>query len=583
MNNQFYRRLLSLFFVFTFIINSCSESTNNGKSLVTLNKQNLYGYSLSISHVNPGDSVNITCWRNSSKGIGALVIADGKSFYMEEVKHDESKKDWERISISLRVPAYARSKGLKTYVYYKLGDEVSFDDLNVEVIPGEKIDDNNSSSLPSLNVQLDEENLEKIRQMRLGALSSGNVPKSSKRFVKASLEIDGETYPGSVRLKGDLLDHVETDKLSFRVLLDSGFTYKGLREFQVHKSICRDHINEWVFHELMEKEGVMHTGYSFIQMSINGADKGVYALEPSFTNELFEIKGMDPEPIVRINENGLWNNSSKGLNKYGNLSYVSAEVKGFKSQRGLKKKSFKKAKELLYDYKMNKKSADEVFNVDLMGRYVAIIDLCKAYHSLNWTNVRFYLDENEKLCPIGFDAYNQNGFMGIGTPFLGYHEDGKCSIEKDGDYCFREALFNSPGFVEKYYFYLDQYAQDDFIDAALSEMNAEIRVFEAAINKQDDKYFYDFNWLKKNAKEIRTYLYPMNELSVKVYRKKKGLKILSYASTPIQINSGKSKIVLKPYQLKKKAKPYFIPNDGRKELIFTVPGIDKEFKEKVIR
>ena len=50
-------------------------------------------------------------------------------------------------------------------------------------------------------------------------------------------------------------------------------------------------------------------------------------------------------------------------------------------------------------------TTSEVFDLNLLAKYFAIVDLVNAKHAAAWHNIRFYYDPfQSKLVPIGFDG-----------------------------------------------------------------------------------------------------------------------------------------------------------------------------------
>ena len=58
---------------------------------------------------------------------------------------------------------------------------------------------------------------------------------------------------------------------------------------------------------------------------------------------------------------------------------------------------------MLKDFLENRKTAKQVFDIDKIAKYYALIEISHATHAQQLTNIRFYLDPiNGLLEPIGF-------------------------------------------------------------------------------------------------------------------------------------------------------------------------------------
>ncbi|MEZ4847156.1 MAG: hypothetical protein R3B93_00695 [Bacteroidia bacterium] len=91
-------------------------------------------------------------------------------------------------------------------------------------------------------------------------------------------------------------------------------------------------------------------------------------------------------------------------------TYEAAEIEPFRESKTLKNPQlnlqFQQAKILLDQFKFGTKTVSEVFDIDRLAKFYALVDLTRAYHSLIWHNMRFYYNPvTSKLEPIGFDGF----------------------------------------------------------------------------------------------------------------------------------------------------------------------------------
>ena len=72
-------------------------------------------------------------------------------------------------------------------------------------------------------------------------------------------------------------------------------------------------------------------------------------------------------------------------------------------------KNFNVATKLLENFRENKSTPAEIFNLDLMAKGFAISDILGSWHSSHWSGMNFYFDPiSKKLEPIFEDNYNEN-------------------------------------------------------------------------------------------------------------------------------------------------------------------------------
>ena len=87
-------------------------------------------------------------------------------------------------------------------------------------------------------------------------------------------------------------------------------------------------------HQVYLREGVLTTRYEFVPIMINGKTMGVYALEEHFDKQLVEAKGRREGPILKFNEEGVWETRVGDPGSYHSLPYfAAAEVTPFKKNR----------------------------------------------------------------------------------------------------------------------------------------------------------------------------------------------------------------------------------------------------------
>ena len=83
--------------------------------------------------------------------------------------------------------------------------------------------------------------------------------------------------------------------------------------FSVQNPYTRDFLSEWVYHQWLDKEGVLTPRYEFIELKINGISKGLYAYEEHFEKQIVEYNSLREGPIMKFDEEGLWEVQAMGI------------------------------------------------------------------------------------------------------------------------------------------------------------------------------------------------------------------------------------------------------------------------------
>ena len=112
--------------------------------------------------------------------------------------------------------------------------------------------------------------------------------------------------PIKLRFKGDWVDHLKGEKWSFRVVVLGENTFKGLKSFSIQSPHTRTFLDEWFMHKIFKKEDILTTRYEFIDVKLNNKQLGIYAYEEHFEKQLLESSNRREGPILKFNEEGLW-------------------------------------------------------------------------------------------------------------------------------------------------------------------------------------------------------------------------------------------------------------------------------------
>lgn len=259
--------------------------------------------------------------------------------------------------------------------------------------------------IPHINIDIKFKHYQKLIQKRKEALSLGRLVTGPTSYIPAKIRHQSDTYKVKLRLKGDLPDHWSGDKWSFRIHIKGKDHLFGMRRFSLQDPTTREFEGEIIFFEALRREGVLTPRYFFVGLTVNGKYIGVMAFEEHFSKELLESQGRKESVILKFDES-LW-----FFNKVGPFdNYMNNLIKPFRSNRISKSKGLsrdlKTATGLLRGFANGTLSSSQVFDVELMGRYLAVSSVWGAWHPLRWRNIRFYYNSiTAKLEPIAYDAH----------------------------------------------------------------------------------------------------------------------------------------------------------------------------------
>ncbi len=371
---------------------------------------------------------------------------------------------------------------------------------------------------------------------------------SGDDFVPASIRYMNKEYKAKVRLKGDAPENLEGEKWSMKIDLNGDNTLFGMKTFSIHHPRIRQYLNEYIFHKALKKEGVIGLRYDFIEVEINGKNKGIYGIEEHFDKYLIEDNERREGVIIKFYEDDWYKDlvQKEGKNfivremrddelvtefNVGNknitfdkdylISYSyfldtgfhDSSVDLFKTgavlEDNIQYTQFNKARNLFEAFRLGKLKTHEVFDVEKLAKYFAIVSLIGAEHAADWINIRLYYNPiTSKLEPIGF-----NGNSGTDNYKIIHKYFPRCikfnereCEEKINNYY--NLLFSDPVFFEKYISELERVSKKEYLDGLFNELDNEIKEKIEIIHKDMPYYHFSKNIFYENQQYIRDILNP---------------------------------------------------------------------------
>ena len=495
--------------------NVSNDFSRTGKSSIKLNSKSPYGLDFKFENVKKGDVIKASVWRKSKNGQGTITITDGpgnsKQFIMSE-GFILREKNWELIQCSF--VAREDYKKIKIYVYTASEESVYFDDLKIEMYSNNSKPDN---TYDALEIKIDSLNYNTLSLYRDSALKKNVISKDEKKYVEATISIDGVEVPVSIRLKGDWTDHLTTNKWSFRIKLKGDTRFNGLKTFSIQNPSTRSFMKEWFAHKLFEKEDVLTTSYSFIPVIINGVKMGVYALEEHFDKQLLESRNRREAPILKFDESSMWEQIVYGNqhNVYSEIPNIpSANIVPFKKNRTYKSpelyRLFKLAQAQMNDFRNSNPHVESYLNIDAAAKYLALCDILNGKHGLVWHNQRFYINPiNSKLEPIGFDCFGEHS-----------NDEGDIiGLEKVEKYRLFQSALQNQTLSDSYEIYLKRFSKIKYLEEVFEELKLEILELEKLFHFEDPSYRFDKEYFVRHSKQIRKQLSEYRKFKEKQIKK----------------------------------------------------------------
>jgi hypothetical protein len=277
-----------------------------------------------------------------------------------------------------------------------------------------------AAKLPQLHVDMGYEHYDRIRQKRDEALKRGLLFVTDEDMVPAQIRLTtGEAVRVRMRLKGDLTDHLAGNKWSYRIVTRGTDHVFGMRRFSIQHPATRNYLSEWGWLETLRLEGILAPRYTFVDVVFNGTSQGIFAVEEHFSGELIEAHGRREGVIVNLEEAHYWERRDRLGQEPWRADML--QLGGFRNNLIDTRRGSRVAGSpvlagqrdaaigMLRAFQEGERTASDVFDAELFGRFLALTDLWEARHGLIWNNMNFYFNPiTTKLEPIGFDGDAQS-------------------------------------------------------------------------------------------------------------------------------------------------------------------------------
>ncbi|BDS13252.1 CotH kinase family protein [Aureispira anguillae] len=496
-----------------------SRYAYEGSHSIALSKKTFsYGFSTKIKDIHVGDIVTVQVWMLSpNKEIARLAVTslDGKSTYVQS-KTFEYIDEWQKIAVTLKIETPLQENTLKVYCFNFNEQPIYFDNLSYSKNSTLDHDKTVEWEPENIHIFVKEGEYKKLKQKRYEAIQQGLLINTDDSWVKAAIYPKNkkeEKIGIKMRLKGDWTDHLQGDKWSFRVQTQTDKAWNRLKTFSLQNPHTRAYLLEWVLHEFFKYEDILTTRYEFVKMKLNHKDLGVYVCEEHFLKQLPEFFKKKEGPIIRFVESGFWEAQLQQFKLEadldGELVVGSPDIKPFVEGKTFKTpllaEQYTIAQNLLYQYQYGLSPAKEIFDIDLLAKYYAIVDITGGYHGVAWHNQRYYYNPvTGKLEPIGFDGFGEAGLSHVPQkPFLGIDLS---SIK--GNKELHRKLFRDNDFLEKYHQYLEQFSDKAYLEKFVQFIKLNMYDRLSLLQEMLPDYQFNTEYLFKRARNIQNALYP---------------------------------------------------------------------------
>lgn len=388
--------------------------------------------------------------------------------YHQKLKFKKMKINWKKllkrllilIPLMVIITWFIGNKLVKNHGFESLGEFISNYNKNKNLAKLHQPE--------TVKINLSQADYNFLKEKRDEALNRGIQINIGDNYVPCDISINDDKIQGELRLKGHMTDHLQGDKWSFRVKTSQEFM--GMYRFSLQHPGTRHYVNEWVYHELLKNEGIIHLQYDFIHLELNEKDLGIYAIEEHFGQHVLARNNRPNGAILRWNPELYWEGRiDEFQNKYLDQqyahyfnSYVEPYDKGVVLDDSTLLKNYLKGSLQLELFRRGELTTSQAFDVEKMAAFHAIIDLVGGHHSLDWSDVKYYYnDSTKKIEPVGYESFSIRKTESIAGQQLPEKFNG---IESD----YHERLFADPIFFEAYIKALERIANENYLKSFAS-------------------------------------------------------------------------------------------------------------------
>lgn len=489
------------------------KAAHSGKYSVFTTPKKKYCFGHTIKNVNADWYFIVSVWMKT-KNRNSYLVAAGKNinqlYEATNIPVEKDENGWQKLELEVFTPIGFNDSEVKVYGMNKSNDTVYFDDLVIERLERKIYPDYKETPLA---IFVDTSDYLKIAKKREEAFRNGILQSSDNDWVKGIVFGNGVMMKSRLRLKGDWLDHLRGEKWSYRIKLKKKYAWNHLKIFSIQRPSARAYLYEWTAHKLYDQADVLTTRYGFVPVTFNNQPRGLYAWEEHFVKQLLEWRDRREGPILKFSEDAFWQ-SNKIYGKFGSKTvlpyFEEAVIEPFRQSKTIEdptlRQQFLDGQKLMKQYKDHSRPVADIFDLDKLAKYYAILDFTHGRHGMAWHNQRFYY--NPVLCklePIAFDGFGEKSH-----PNYGLTNNFAYKILRDapvkGEENLMKFLFLDSVFTHRYIHYLKAFSDPVLVESVMDSIRPGMVYYDSLLKLEFVHYVFDSSFIRKSARDVREYL-----------------------------------------------------------------------------
>jgi len=343
---------------------------------------------------------------------------------------------------------------------------------------------------PKLTTNIKFEDIQLLNAVRENALEIGHITDLHQSVsVPAEIWHNDKKYKVNLSPTGLNLDMIgDAKKRAFKVKVKKGDTLFGMSEFKLLPPKARHGLVEFVGHELEKNRGLIALRYFFVNMSVNGDDWGVYAVEEHFGKELLEASDAREGLIFKTDPFGK-------LRIFNEKKYAGSIDK--RRQMSLLRAVFK-------DIANEGQVVDieRILDLQKFADHLAILELMDGHHALGINSFLYFNPITNLVEPITRE-YNSLR-LSDGPPTA--NRSVIDSVVRNDSLMLFQRLLKSAKFNDYLTNSLLDLSDPEFLNKFFEDIDLELQRQKRILHKSSPFYYFPKEYLYLKQKQIKSAL-----------------------------------------------------------------------------
>jgi hypothetical protein len=279
------------------------------------------------------------------------------------------------------------------------------------------------NGLPTLRLEIQSGGYAQMAEQRQAALNKGGIWEGDNASFTANVRFQEQQLTALVRLSEGPVVKREEGQWSLEIGVLDQARLLGMRAFFAQPIDAKQFLHDWWYAQSLREAGLLASRCALVNFVVNGDDWGLYVLREAFTVEWLASQDRGGGPIVRLDERLLWERRAQlgreqgmvgeptfsdpiaGTLELPAFAQVVEDRSSLTEDGQGDRDETEEALKLLRAFQERQRTASQVFDAELLGRYIAHTHLWGARQGLMWYNARYYYNPlTSRLEPIGHDA-----------------------------------------------------------------------------------------------------------------------------------------------------------------------------------